>query len=579
MDSTGSDGRKGEEMKQLKKFAAGLLAVVMLLTTVSPAAMNAEASTRITVTFSVEKFVLGQGYVVEPTRLSVPKGATAAEVFETVMKEESKTYNVDKTWGYYVTGIEDKDRGEIKVAEAVKNAIAATIDWQGNPLTLTTVDETPDELGSGDYCSYAGWMFSINDVFGDAAMSDCVVANGDVIRMQFSLSGGTDVNSKYSYGTPVYPELADRTQATRVYGYLNEQIDADAEYLTKENLAEAYTSGLQVLTDLESTTAQVQDVLTALGVEVEDQETQVDDVTVNKVTKVTASKITSGRNSALAYLKKNIKTTYGNEWNIFTLKRAGVTGCTGIYNKYLTNLKSTLKKNKGALPNGKPTDYARVCITLTALGKNPKNFGGYNLMKKLANYNTVTKQGLNGAVFALLALDAGKYNMSTISSSSAQATRVKYVDFILSKQLSDGGFAFSTTKADADMTAMVLTSLAPYYNKYKRVKTAVDKAVEALSEMQQSNGSFYSGSSCNAESNAQVIVALSTLGINPRTDKRFVKNGLSVVDALMSFQTSTGAFKHLSSGKANALATTQSTYALVAYKRLIAKKNPLFQVK
>ena len=74
-------------MKQLKKFAAGLLAVVMLLTTVSPAAMNAEASTRVTVTFSVEKFVLGQGYVVEPTRLSVPKGATAAEVFETVMKE------------------------------------------------------------------------------------------------------------------------------------------------------------------------------------------------------------------------------------------------------------------------------------------------------------------------------------------------------------------------------------------------------------------------------------------------------------------------------------------------------------
>lgn len=563
----------------MKKFIAGLLAIAMLISGILPATMTVSAAQYITTTMSVEKFVLGQGYVVRPTRIQVKQGATAADVFEDVMAQEGKGYELS-SYGYFIDAIEDADRGEIHVSDTLKEALQATESWDGTYLTLYPTDETPESLGSGDYCSWAGWNYSVNDQFPSEAMDGYTVENGDVIRLQFSLTGGSDVDRQYAWGTPVYPNMADRTELTRIYGYVHQQIAQDPDYLVKENLTECYEQGLTVIGDLESTTEQVTAAADAFHIEVVDAVTLKDDVKVHSVRKVTGSQITSARKKAIAAIKRSTKATYGNEWNIVALKRAKASGCTQLYKDYLKNLKSTLSKNKGALSkNAKPTDYARVCITLTALGKNPKKFEGYNLMEPLGNYNEVTKQGLNSVIYALIALDSGKYNMPTIANKKAQATRVKYMDYILSKQLKDGGFALTGTTADADVTAMALTALAPYEKKYKRAEKAIKEALTALSKLQQSNGSFYSGRDCTAESNAQVIIALTSLGIHPRTDERFLKNGRSAVAALLSFQTSGDGFAHLAGGKENALATTQAGLALIAYQLFVDHKKPLYQIK
>ncbi len=48
-------------------------------------------------------------------------------------------------------------------------------------------------------------------------------------------------------------------------------------------------------------------------------------------------------------------------------------------------------------------------------------------------------------------------------------------------------------------------------------------------------------------------MALCALNIDYRTDTRFIKNGHTVLDALMGYRTSKGAFSHTKDGKSNAL--------------------------
>lgn len=141
----------------------------------------------------------------------------------------------------------------------------------------------------------------------------------------------------------------------------------------------------------------------------------------------------------------------------------------------------------------------------------------------------------------------------------------------------------SGSAADADMTAMVIQALAPYREDAK-VKEALDKAVETLSKMQNSDGGFstFSGNGNEkvptAESTAQVIVALTALGIDPHTDSRFIKNGMSVVDALTTYFVEGGGFKHVADGTRDGMATEQGYYALTAYYRLLNKQNSLYDM-
>ena len=192
---------------------------------------------------------------------------------------------------------------------------------------------------------------------------------------------------------------------------------------------------------------------------------------------------------------------------------------------------------------------------------------GYNLITPLLDYDSVIKQGINGPAWALIALDAAEYNNDEI--------RTKYIDLILSRQLSSGGWALngSVKEADVDITAMVLTALSSYTDDNK-VKQSVDKGLSYLSNIQADDGSFGEYS----ESISQVIVALSSLGI-PVYDSRFVKNGKTAVDALMSFHIDKKGFRHTKSDKeSNLMSTEQGFYAFVSLMRFEDGKNKLFDM-
>ena len=104
-----------------------------------------------------------------------------------------------------------------------------------------------------------------------------------------------------------------------------------------------------------------------------------------------------------------------------------------------------------------------------AIGVNPADVNGYNLLYPLADFNQVNWQGINGTIYALIALDSNNYEIPKLTETDlqkglVQTTREKLIAHILQNQLEDGGWTLSGTESDADMTAMAIQALAPYYN-------------------------------------------------------------------------------------------------------------------
>lgn len=230
------------------------------------------------------------------------------------------------------------------------------------------------------------------------------------------------------------------------------------------------------------------------------------------------------------------------------------------YEAYLTALSQRVKKLSD---KDNATEWQRCAITAAAMGGDPADLDGVDLVKGGVygrdENSSVGKQGLNGWIFALLTLDTMGYK----TPEGAAFDRERIISEIISAQNSDGGFSLSKGESDIDITAMALQALSVYYNDFSRddVRKSVDKAVEYLSVKQGSDGSFG-----NAEADAQVIIALCDLGIDPDTDSRFLKD-LDLLTALLSYQNSDGGFAHEKGGESDELSSGQALCALAAAER------------
>ena len=272
----------------------------------------------------------------------------------------------------------------------------------------------------------------------------------------------------------------------------------------------------------------------------------------------------------------------GGEWAIIGLARGDYEVPQEYYDNYYATVVKYVEACNGVLHGKKYTEYSRVILALTAIGRDPSNVGGYNLLTALGDFENTIWQGINGPIWALIALDSGDYAIPNNSAAKKQATRDLYIEEILSRQLADGGFSLtgkggSTTKADPDITGMALQALAKYQDR-ANVKAATDKAVSCLSAMQADNGGFSSGGVSNVESVAQVIVGLCELGIDIE-DARFIKFENTLLDNLLSYYMKGGGFKHTGNGSGNnQMSAEQGLYACVAVDRAAKSKISLYRM-
>ena len=282
---------------------------------------------------------------------------------------------------------------------------------------------------------------------------------------------------------------------------------------------------------------------------------------------------------ALANIKKTVPTpqvgSVSGEWAVLGLARGNASVTNSYYDGYYDRVVAYVKENinsNGQLDSNKSTENSRIILALTAIGEDPTSVGGHNLLTALNDLTFVKKQGSNGPIWALLAVDSGNYEYTK---------RSQLIEAILADRTEDGGWTYGEGGADADMTAMAIQALAPYNDdEHPAVKSAISTALNLLSGMQNDDGGFSSMGYRNCESAAQVVVALSALRLDANTDSRFVKNGHSVLENLLSYEQEDGSFWHLSDGSSgnNQMTAEQGTYALVAYDRYVRKTNSLYDM-
>ena len=307
------------------------------------------------------------------------------------------------------------------------------------------------------------------------------------------------------------------------------------------------------------------------------------------------SKTNSALDKTGDYIYSTLKSpsfgSIGGEWAMYGLAIAKYDLPNSYIEKYKKTVEEAVKEGyrgtPGVLHDRKYTEYSRVIIAYSALGLDPTDIAGYNLLKYLADFDKVVWQGINGPIFALRALDSGKYSIPKVDGISNITTRQKLIDYIIKNQTKDGGWNLDNSvnsASDPDITGMALQALAPY-NTQSKVKEAIKKAVACLSSKQLKGGGYSSSGTVNSESCAQVISGLLANGINPNADSRFIKNGNSVLDALMSFyDNNKGGFRHVNTAGSgyqpvvNQMATEQAYYALALYFNTVPGKTTISTV-
>lgn len=293
----------------------------------------------------------------------------------------------------------------------------------------------------------------------------------------------------------------------------------------------------------------------------------------------------------------------------------GRSGYADDYNAYLAVTAAYISKSyqeNGYLDRTKATEWQRIGLAVLSAGGDPVSIGedqegnpvdlvedgSYNRGKVMS----LGIQGTNGLIFGLLLMDSMRYDIPA----DAADTREGVLEKILSSQIKDGGFNLTSIdpQSDVDMTAMALQALAPYYNsektyryvqqgtkqdQVKSVRQVVDEALQFLSSSQQESGGFTSWGSENSESCSQVLIALTSLGIDPGNDQRFIKNGNTVIDGLMQYHMEEGGFIHSKEydeenpnadpDKSNTMASDQALCALTALCRYYGGMRNLYDFR
>ncbi|MBR4075072.1 MAG: S-layer homology domain-containing protein [Firmicutes bacterium] len=303
---------------------------------------------------------------------------------------------------------------------------------------------------------------------------------------------------------------------------------------------------------------------------------------------VSKAQIDTILNDTAKYVYKTVSdpqvASIGGEWAVIGLARSGYDVPDSWFEAYYNNLEEKVTEKEGVLHKKKYTDYSRVTVALSAIGGDPRDVAGYDLLKPLGDFDKTIWQGINGPIWALIALDSGDYTVPVNEAAAVQATREKYIAEILRRQLNDGGFSLTGGKteatkgetADADITGMALQALAKYQDRAD-VKAATEKALACLSKMQAADAGFSSYNTSNVESCVQVIVALNELGIS-LNDSRFVKNGITLVDNMLKYYVKGNGFVHTLDGEGGAdlMSTEQAFYGLVSIQRAMEGKNSLY---
>ncbi|WP_158231784.1 DUF4430 domain-containing protein [Sporosarcina sp. P19] len=512
-------------------IASVLLAVTMLLPTTSSVALansdvqQSEISTQ-AANYMVDVEVEGLSGVILKEAIQVTEGQNALDALKKALDSKSIDYTITESeWGAYVSSINNEEGGS---------------------------------LGHWD-----GWMYSVNSITPEIGADAYVLEPQDKLRFYYGRSASVSASGSIQKGvdSSVTVNLKGDTftdYATNPTNWISNQSNVEIISITKN-------SNQQVVIQFKGTLDQGFFQLTP-----------IDKVTVggdaNSFTVEITEELTRTQDAIQKAAKHMMQGPIQSEWEAIGLTKAGFDIHADYEKAFYSNFEDQILKKTGT-GRLKITDVERISMAAVAIGKDPKNVKGFDLIEKIYNSenwtyldsDSMTYQGNNGPIFALIALDTKNYSVPE----NARWNREKIVAELLRTQLVDGSWSLSNNPPGStsfDITAMALIGLAPYTDQ-PAVKDAVEQAVNFLSKSQGSTGGFNEEfvGGISSEATSQVIIGLTANNINPQSEK-FTKNGINLIDHLLSFQAEDGGFKHtIGETGSNGMATEQALQGLVAY--------------
>ncbi|MBR2520728.1 MAG: hypothetical protein IKE62_00920 [Oscillospiraceae bacterium] len=214
-----------------KRLLCAILAAAIAFA-VLPASLADDTSGTVTVAVTVEKLTVDGRYILEPTLVTLPQGATASQAVLQALRElyagdpDAKNppydHNGTETSGFYLKGI-----------------------WDGETM-----------LSEMDHGFQSGWVCCVNNEFIEEAASSVVLPDACVMRWQYTISGfGADVGNSYNGSTAA--AVADKDALIWEVA----QIRAAG---TEESFGGAYTNAMTVLRTLLAPQEDVDAALEAL---------------------------------------------------------------------------------------------------------------------------------------------------------------------------------------------------------------------------------------------------------------------------------------------------------------------------
>lgn len=212
-----------------------------------------------TVYASVEKFTLGQGYLVEPTCVSLEKGDTFEDIFKKLMEEN----NMKANWnGNYLVSIDNADTGVLDIPDCIQT-MPPSQNWDGTQVFPPTNENNAGNvefptLGEFAYSDQSGWYFFVNNEAPNVGFDGMKAKDGDVVRFQFTIYGlGADLGNR----APDALNLPDRDAMTKRLALIHSNQTA---CFVNSQCRTAYQNAVKVTANLDSTQGELDNAYAAL---------------------------------------------------------------------------------------------------------------------------------------------------------------------------------------------------------------------------------------------------------------------------------------------------------------------------
>lgn len=256
-----------------------------------------------------------------------------------------------------------------------------------------------------------------------------------------------------------------------------------------------------------------------------------------------------------------------DDWAIFALGRNQEEGCEKLYEDYYQGVLALLADPAKLIPS----DYIRLSLSLTAIGIDPRNVEGNDLLEKIDQADREKYfQMSTGSLAYALAL------MERYPDSFSGTLKEDTIQKILDAQQADGSFDYTVGGGypDPDSTAQAMQGLMLLGDTYA---SEIQAAVDWLKAQMNEDGAILNWGAANPSSTAQVLIAFAQKGEVPANDQE-----KTLYDGIMTFALDNGSFldTNWQTGELeyNEYTTGQCFQALVAYSRMVNGQSALFDL-